>query len=94
MNHLPLTCEFQIIEVRIHPPLISPATMQFFTGKYQFSDTKHCIFFFSSDEIHRRRQYRTRKERLENRRQQRAEYAETQKLFSQCNFKYIENGIL
>ena len=33
LNHLPLTCEFQIIEVRIHPPLISPATMQSFTGK-------------------------------------------------------------
>ena len=41
-------------------------------------------FFFLQDEIHRRRQFRTRKERLENRRQQRAEYAETQKLFSQC----------
>ena len=33
LNHLPLTCEFQIIEVRLHPPLISPATTQFFTGK-------------------------------------------------------------
>lgn len=36
------------------------------------------------DEIHRRRQMRTRKERLEKRRQQQAEWAESQKLFSQC----------
>lgn len=66
LSHLPLTCEFQVIEVRLHPPIISPATMQVF-----------------HDEIHRRRQLRTRKERLEKRRQQQAELVESQKLFSQ-----------
>jgi len=66
LSHLPLTCEFQVIEIRLHPPLISPATMQVF-----------------ADEIHRRRQFRTRKERLEKRRQQQAEFVESQKLFSQ-----------
>ncbi|UJR29122.1 hypothetical protein I4U23_010336 [Adineta vaga] len=66
LNHLPLTCEFQVIEVRLHPPLISPLTMQSFT-----------------DEFHRRRQLRTRKERLEKRRQQQAEFVESQKLFTQ-----------
>jgi len=65
LSHLPLTCEFQVIEVRLHPPIISPATMQIFT-----------------DEIHRRRQTRSRKERLEKRRQQQAELVESQKLFS------------
>jgi len=43
----------------------------------------------NSDEIHRRRQYRTRKERLEKRRQQQAEFAESQKLFSQCKLKFF-----
>ncbi len=33
LGHLPLTCEFQVIEVRLHPPIISPTTMQVFTGK-------------------------------------------------------------
>lgn len=65
LSHLPLTCEFQVIEVRLLPPIISPATTHFFT-----------------DEIHRRRQNRTRKERLEKRRQQQAELVESQKLFS------------
>lgn len=37
-----------------------------------------------AEEIHRRRQLRTRKERLEKRRQQQAEFTESQKLFSQC----------
>lgn len=45
------------------------------------------ILFFFSDEIHRRRQLRTRKERLEKRRQQQAELVESQKLFSQCKKK-------
>lgn len=66
LTHLPLTCEFQVIEVRLHPPIISPTTLQIF-----------------HDEIHRRRQLRTRKERLEKRRQQQAELVESQKLFSQ-----------
>ncbi|CAF0913838.1 unnamed protein product [Adineta ricciae] len=66
LSHLPLTCEFQVIEIRLHPPLISPMTMQTF-----------------AEEFHRRRQLRTRKERLEKRRQQQAEYVESQKLFSQ-----------
>lgn len=65
LNHLPLTCEFQVVEVRLHPPIISPGTMHAF-----------------NDEIHRRRQIRTRKERLEKRRQQQAEFVESQKLFS------------
>lgn len=66
LSHLPLTCEFQVIEIRLHPPVVSPATMQVF-----------------HEEIHRRRQLRIRKERLEKRRQQQAELAESQKLFSQ-----------
>lgn len=65
LNHLPLTCEFQVVEVRLHPPIISPGTMHAF-----------------NDEIHRRRQIRTRKERLEKRRQEQAEFVESQKLFS------------
>ncbi|CAF1637779.1 unnamed protein product [Rotaria magnacalcarata] len=66
ISHLPLTCEFQVIEIRLNQPMISPTTMQVF-----------------NDEIHRRRQLRTRKERLEKRRQQQAEFVESQKLFSQ-----------
>ncbi|CAF1192440.1 unnamed protein product [Adineta steineri] len=31
LSHLPLTCEFQVIEIRLHPPIISPLTTQFFT---------------------------------------------------------------
>jgi hypothetical protein len=34
LSHLPLTCEFQVIEIRLHPPMISPGTMQVFSGKY------------------------------------------------------------
>ena len=83
LNHLPLTCEFQVIEIRLHPPMISPATMQAFTGEFFFhTGTLHTSEL--SDEIHRRRQLRTRKERLEKRRQEQAEFAESQKLFSQC----------
>ncbi|CAF1110671.1 unnamed protein product [Rotaria sordida] len=66
LSHLPLTCEFQVIEIRLHPSLISSETMQVF-----------------ADEIHRRRQLRVRKERLEKRRQQQAEIVESQKLLSQ-----------
>ena len=42
-----------------------------------------------AEEFHRRRQLRTRKERLEKRRQQQAEYAESQKLFSQCKSRFF-----
>lgn len=66
LSHLPLTCEFQLVEIRLHQPLISTPTMDHF-----------------SDEIYRRRQLRLKKERMETRRQQRAELVETQKLFSQ-----------
>ena len=87
LSHLPLTCEFQVIEIRLHPPLISSATMQIFAGKiYLHYDSMFEFIRIISilDEIHRRRQLRIRKERLEQRRQKRAEFAESQKLFSQC----------
>lgn len=86
LSHLPLTCEFQVIEIRFHPPVVSPATMQVFQGQFiDFLD--ECVGHPSVrflEEIHRRRQLRTRKERLEKRRQEQAELAESQKLFSQC----------
>ncbi|CAF0866639.1 unnamed protein product [Rotaria sp. Silwood1] len=33
LSHLPLTCEFQVIEIRLHPPLISSETMQMFADE-------------------------------------------------------------
>lgn len=33
LSHLPLTCEFQVIEIRLHPPIVSPGTIQVFAGK-------------------------------------------------------------
>ena len=89
LSHLPLTCEFQVIEVRLHPPLISPMTMQFFTGLFLLFNSISSIENYSLDEIHRRRQFRTRKERLEKRRQEQAEFVESQKLFSACKINFI-----
>ncbi len=47
LSHLPLTCEFQVIEIRLHPPLISPATLQVFAGKIRLISTfKFKIYSF------------------------------------------------
>jgi hypothetical protein len=62
--------------------------MQVFSGKIFFLNSIFKFEIFLLDEIHRRRQFRTRKERLEKRRQQQAEFAESQKLLSQCKLIY------
>ena len=84
-----------MIEIRLHTPIVSQPTMQFFAGNHLMKDNDLIlivfIYFNLTDEIHRRRQQRIRKERMETRRQQRAELFETQKLFSQCNCRNLEN---
>lgn len=33
LQHLPLTCQFQVVEIDLQPPLVSPETKEFFKGR-------------------------------------------------------------
>jgi hypothetical protein len=33
LSHLPLTCEFQVVELDLHPPIVSESTLHEFAGQ-------------------------------------------------------------
>lgn len=36
LDHLPITCQFQVVEIDVEKPTISTATRVFFKGKFRF----------------------------------------------------------
>lgn len=37
LQHLPLTCQFEVAEIYLKPPVVSKETMDYFHGKYHYN---------------------------------------------------------
>ena len=44
--HLPITCQFEIAEIELLPPLVSEDVLEQFRGKFTFSLVYYLLFLF------------------------------------------------
>jgi len=71
LGHLPLTCQFSVVEVELQPPVVTGGILKLFKGKSTRSmySIRHICIPSAEDILHRKKE-RQRRDREERKREQ------------------------